>query len=117
MTIGELARKLGLEDLTPGLAGGADEAVTAGYVSDLLSDVLANGPAGGVLVTVQVHLNVVAVAVHAGLRGIVFAMGRVPDETVRRKAVEEGIRLYGTRETAFEVVGRLHAAGVPGGRA
>ncbi|HUK76733.1 MAG TPA: serine kinase, partial [Thermoleophilia bacterium] len=66
MDLETIARELDLTDLTPAL-GGADAEVTAGYASDLLSDVLANAPEGGVLVTLQVHLNVVAVASHAEL--------------------------------------------------
>jgi hypothetical protein len=113
MKLNELAAQLGLECLasTP-LADQAE--ITAGYVSDLLSDVLAHAPRGGVLVTVQVHLNVVAVAVHAGLAAIVFALGRRPDDVVCARAREEGIALYASTLPAFELVGRLYAAGVRG---
>ena len=112
MNLNEIARVLELELLTPGIALDAD--VKAGYVSDLLSDVLANAPRGGLLVTVQVHLNVIAVAVHAELAGVIFAGGRMPDETVRKKAAEEGIALLVSRESAFEVVGRLYGLGLRG---
>jgi hypothetical protein len=67
-----------------------------------------------VLVTVQVHLNVIAVAVHAGLAAVIFAQGRVPDEAVRARAVEERIALLGSSRPAFEVVGRLWELGVRG---
>lgn len=80
----------------------------------MLSDVLANAPAGGVLVTIQVHLNVVAVAVHAELAAVVFAAGRVPEEAVRQKAVDEGVALFATDRTAFDMVGELYALGVRG---
>lgn len=113
MTLDEIARRLGLENLTPEVASGAAE-ITAGFASDLLSDVLANAPSGGVLVTVQVHLNVVAVAVHADLAAVVFAAGRRPEESVRAKAAAEGIALLASTEPAFEVVGRLYAMGIRG---
>jgi hypothetical protein len=113
MKLGDLMGKLGLECLTPEVATNAAD-VTGGYVSDLLSDVLANGPKGGVLITVQVHLNVVAVAVHAELSAVIFAMDRRPDELVRKKAIEEGIVLYVSRLTAFEIVGRLYEMGLRG---
>jgi len=112
MTLPDLAARLGWRALTPQVQPGGD--VTAGYVSDLLSDVLANAPAGGVLVTVQVHLNVIAVAVHAELAGVVFALGREPEEAVRAKAAEEGIALYVSDAPAFELVGRLYELGVRG---
>ncbi len=113
MRLGQLAGKLGWTCLTPEVQADAAD-IAAGYVSDLLSDVIAHAPRGGLLVTVQVHLNVVAVAVHAELAAIVFAMNRQPDETVRRKAIEEGIALYSSKASAFEVVGRLYEFGVRG---
>ena len=113
MKLGELAKKLNWTCLTPEVAAAQAE-VRAGYVADLLSDVIAHAPRGGVLVTVQVHLNVVAVAVHAELAAVVFAMDRCPEEAVVRKAVEEGIALYRAKATAFELVGRLYELGVRG---
>jgi len=110
----DIARELGLENLTPELPLGTDREIQLAYVSDLLSDVLANAPKDGVLVTVQVHLNVVAVAVHAELAAVVFAMGRHPDETVRAKAAEEGIVLFASPEPAFEIAGRLYVLGLRG---
>ena len=83
----EIARKLDLECLTPELKSEAEADVTRGYVSDLLSDVLANAPQGGVLVTVQVHMNVLAVCLNAEVAGVIFAHGREPDEKVREKAI------------------------------
>jgi hypothetical protein len=74
--------------------------------------VLANAPEGGVLVTLQVHLNVVAVASHAELAAVIFTSGRVPDDDVIAKAVAEGLHLYATDADTFETVGRLFALGV-----
>ena len=113
MKLGEIVAQLELQCLTPELLP-ADADVTSGYVSDLLSDVLANAPRGGVLVTVQVHLNVIAVAVHAELVAVIFALDRVPDEAVRAKAIEERIHLYVSKAPAFELVGRLHELGLRG---
>ncbi len=111
MKLSEMAARLGLDCLTPEVPQPATD-ITGGYVSDLLSDVLANAPKGGVLVTVQVHLNVIAVAVHAELAAVIFAAERMPEDAVRTKAVEEGIALYLSKATAFEVVGKLWELGV-----
>jgi hypothetical protein len=113
MTLEQISQKLGLTALTPGL-NSADRQVSAGFASDLLSDVLANGPRGGVLVTVQVHMNVIAVSVHAELSGVIFASGRRPDDSVIAKAVEAGVALFGSNLPAFELIGRLYALGVKG---
>ncbi len=113
MRLADLGTALNLENLTPAVDRGETD-VRQGYVSDLLSDVIANAPSGGVLVTVQVHLNVIAVAVHAELAAVIFAAGRLPDESVRTKAREEGVALYAASQSAFEIVGRLYQAGVRG---
>ena len=114
MNLETIARELGFESLTPDL-GGADEVeVSAGYASDLLSDVLANAPEGGVLVTLQVHLNVIAVASHADLGAVVFTSGRRPEPEVVEKAVAEELHLYVTPADTFDVVGRLYGLGVKG---
>ncbi|MFH0964968.1 MAG: serine kinase, partial [Planctomycetota bacterium] len=73
-------------------------------------------PGGGLLVTIQLHMNVIAVASHAGLSGVVFAAGRAPEEPVRRKAVEERIALFLSERSAFDVVGELYALGIRGPR-
>ena len=114
MNLNEIAKSLQLENLTPELPLDDARAVAGGYVSDLLSDVLAHGPKDGLLVTVQVHLNVVAVAVHAELTAVIFALGRRPEETVRAKAVEEGVALFLTTEPAFNIAGRLYEMGLRG---
>ena len=114
MKLNEIVEPLDLEHLTPELEGKNDLDVQGGHASDLLSDVLANAPAGGVLVTIQVHMNVIAVAVHAELAVVIFASSRGPDETVREKAIEEGIHLYVSKETTFDVVGQLYSMGLRG---
>ena len=114
MRLDRIAQELRLEKLTPELTGHESRGVDSGYASDLLSDVLANAPHGGILVTVQVHLNVIAVAVHADLAAVFFALGREPEPAVKAKAIEEGIALYGSQEPAFELVGHLYTLGVRG---
>lgn len=114
LTLAEIAEALGLERLTPELPQAPEPRITAGYATDLLSDVLAHAPRGGILVTVQAHINVIAVAVHAELAAVIFALDRRPDATVLRKAVDQGIEAYLTPDTAFNIVGRLYALGLRG---
>ena len=115
MNLATLIQRLNLENITPEIALGQTRDLERGYVSDLLSDVMGNAPAGGVLVTVQVHLNVVAVAVHAELAAVIFALGRKPDEVTRARAVQENIVLLVSREPAFDIVGKLYALDIRGG--
>jgi hypothetical protein len=114
MRLQDLAERLALEHLTPGLAPKLATEVTAGYTTDLLSDILANAAEGSVAVTIQAHLNVVAVAVHARLAAVILAAGRVPDPEVIARATEEGVVLFGTAESTFDVTGRLYALGLRG---
>ncbi len=113
MRLDQIARELALTELTP-LDADGDADVTLGYASDLLSDVLAHAPAGGVLVTLQVHLNVIAVASHAELAAVIFAGGRHPEDEVLEKASAEGLSLFSSPEGTFDVVGRLYALGLKG---
>jgi hypothetical protein len=117
MTLEELARELGLTELTPDVTENRETEIARGYASDLLSDVLAHAPEDGVLVTLQVHLNVVAVASHAGLAAVVFAGGRSPEADVVQRATAEGIALYSAPADTFDLVGRLYALGVKGNHA
>jgi predicted transcriptional regulator len=112
MTLQEIAAAVDLRSLTPELEASAE--VTSGHASDLLSDVLANAPGGGVLLTIQVHLNVVAVALHAAQAAVIFTSGMLPEEAVRAKAVEERLPLYATGQATFDLAGRLYALGIRG---
>lgn len=114
MTLAQIAAQLGLEVLTPELPIEGGDDVTHGHASDLLSDVLANAPAGSVLLTTQVHMNVVAVALHAGLAAVVFTQGMKPETAVRMKAAEEGLPLFSARDSTFDLAGRMYALGLRG---
>jgi hypothetical protein len=114
MRLQDLVTTLKLTELAPSGAAGGSPEITRGYASDLLSDVLANAPAGGVLVTLQVHLNVIAVAGHAGLAAVIFSSGRRPEDEVIAKAAEEGLALFVSPEDSFTLVGRLYELGIRG---
>ena len=83
-----------------------------GYVSDLLSCVIAGAPHHCVWVTIQAHPNIVAVAALAEISAVIITEGAQPDETTIAKANEEGITLLSTPKTSFFVVGKLWEAGI-----
>ena len=87
--------------------GGLDAEVTGGYAADLLSCVMAGARAGDLWVTLQGHLNTVAVASLNGLAGIVVTEGKPVAAEALAKADEENIPILTTRLNTFEVVGRL----------
>ncbi len=93
-----------------------DTEVKGGYVSDLLSDCLAHAKEGDIWVTLQIHPNIVAVAILKNLCGIIIINGREPEEETLKKAIEEALPIFVSELPAFEVVGRLYTLGVSGMR-
>ena len=85
-----------------------DVEVTGGYISDLLSDVIANSKQGNLWITLQIHQNIIAVAKLKDLAGIIIVNNREPDEDTLGKAKEENVLLLGSEEMAFEVSGKLY---------
>lgn len=112
MKLHDVVKEFGLE--VKAAAGNLDQEVTGGYVSDLLSDVLAHAEDGVLWVTLHIHQNIVAVASHKGLCGIVLVQGRQPEKDTIAKAEEENIPILVTSLSAFELVGRLYKAGISG---
>jgi hypothetical protein len=91
-----------------------DRDVTGGYVSDMLSDVIAHSKMGNVWVTLQTHLNIIPVASMKELSGIIIVNGRQPDKDTLKKAEEEKVPILGTDMRAFQVVGKLYQLGISG---
>lgn len=89
-----------------------DVEVTGGYTADLLSCAMAGATAGNLWITLQSHLNVVAVASLNELAGVIVTEGRPIAAETADKAEEEGVVLLQTRLTSYEVAGRLWALGV-----
>jgi predicted transcriptional regulator len=89
---------------------GADnlqKAITGGYTSDLLSDVMGFANAGQVWITLQTHKNVIAIASLKELAAILLVKGYVPDSDALEQAIEEDIPVLGTDKQAFEISGML----------
>ena len=115
MTVGEAARHIDGTVLAAAAAAATRE-VHGGYASDLLSDVMANSREGDIWLTVQKHVNVVAVAQLNGLAGIILVNGRQPETDTIRRAEAEGIPVISTPLQAFEAAGILHDLGIRGRR-
>jgi hypothetical protein len=115
MTLSEISQKLQFE-VKAGEESLSRE-VRGGYVSDLMSDVIANAEEGDLWVTMQTHQNIVAVASMKKVAGIVLVNGRQPEADTARKAVEEGLPVMVSELPAFELVGQLYNLGLRGKRA
>ncbi len=91
-----------------------DREIKGGYVSDLLSDVIANSRDGDIWITLQRHPNIIAVAVLNELAGIIIINGHEPDEETIRKAVAEKLPVIICDLPAYELAGKLYELGIPG---
>ena len=107
MTIAEIVEKLGLTVL----AGKEvlNREVSGVYAGDLLSDVMANSKAGQLWITLQAHINVVAVASLRELSGILLVNNREPTREVLDKAEEEGVPVLTSELSTYELSGRLYS--------
>jgi len=93
-----------------------NRSVTGGYVSDLLSDVMANAMKGDIWITLQGHPNIVAVAVLKEIAGIIIAGNRKIEPETIKKAEQEKIPIMTTELFSFEVAGKLYEMGISGSR-
>ena len=90
-----------------------DREIVCGYTCDLLSHVMGKGQADMAWITVQAHMNVIAVAALMDFACVIIPEGLPVDETIVAKAAQEDIILVSSELTAFELVTLLSANGVP----
>ena len=110
MKLNQIVEKLNLEARVA--VNNLDAKVRNGYVSDLLSDVLANSEENDLWITLQIHPNIVAIASMKGLAAIVIINSREPEEETIKNAKEKGVTIAVSPMTAFELSGRLYALGL-----
>jgi predicted transcriptional regulator len=106
MKLNEIVKELDLKVLASHEC--LDREVSDGYVSDLLSDVMANSREKNLWITLQTHMNIVAVAALKRLSAIVIVNGRVPGQDTLSKAESENIPVLSTGESAFKLAGMLY---------
>ncbi len=83
-----------------------------GYSSDLPSCVMAGAKSNYLWITLQAHLNIVAVAALLEVAAIIITENAKPDATTISKANEQGIILLSTPKPTFEIDGKLWEMGV-----
>jgi hypothetical protein len=111
MTLQDVIDQLQLKVLTQ-TADFSKVEPTGGYTSDLLSCVMAGAKKGAVWITLQAHMNIVAVAALLEMSAVIITEEAQPDSAAVAKANEEGITLLATGKSTFEVVGRLWELGL-----
>ncbi len=106
MKLNVIKDTLGLRTLTAGTD--LEGEVSGAYVSDLLSDVIANSKEGELWITLQTHQNTIAVAKLKDLAGIIIVNNREPEPETLAKAEQESVSVFQTPEPSFVIAGRLY---------
>jgi hypothetical protein len=105
MKVIELVEKAGL---TVFAANGLEKEISGGYVSDLLSDVMGNAKEGNIWMTLQNHMNVLAICSLKDLAGVILVKGIQPSQDLIDKALDENIPLLGIPDQTFETAGKVY---------
>ena len=108
MTVDRLVKELGLGILTAGI--NLDRAVRSGYVSDLLSDVIANIEEDAVWITIQRHINILGVAKLKDVAAIIVPRSLQVEQAGVEKATEQDIALLSAQQGAFDLCGLVYNA-------
>ncbi len=87
--------------------------ILCGYTCDLLSWVMAHGQEGMAWVTVQTHMNVIAVAVLSDMACVILPEDIRMEKESLQKAADEGMCVLRSPLSGYEICGRLHGAGIP----
>lgn len=85
---------------------------TGGYSSDLLSCVMAGAKKGHLWITLQAHLNIVAVAALNEVAAIIITENTQPDAASIAKANQQGVILLSTSQSTYEINGKLWELGI-----
>ncbi|HDP75925.1 MAG TPA: serine kinase [Bacteroidales bacterium] len=106
MTVKDIVEALNLKIYSD--SAGLNKEVTGGYTSDLLSDVMGNAPAGAIWITLQTHVNVMAVATLKDISAVILVKGLEPEANTVAQSNNKEIPILGTNLQAFEVSGMLY---------
>ena len=85
---------------------------SGGYASDLLSCVMAGAKPGDLWITIQAHINIVAVAALNDVAAVIITEGASPEPNVIEKANEQGVTLLVSQDNTYHVVGKLWELGI-----
>ncbi len=111
MKVRDAAELLGAQILAE---GAMERNISMGLVCDVLSRAMAGGKSGMAFITVQANMNALAVAAMTDAACLIFPAGYRPEEVVVERAQMEKMPLLAAELPAFEIAGRLHAAGLRG---
>lgn len=109
MKITDFSNKLNLEPL---YETGMDIVVDGVYIGDLLSIVMAKAKKNFAWITIQTHINVIAVAELLDLSCVIIVENMEVEEDVISKAKELNIPVFKTKESAYDIAVKLYEIGI-----
>jgi hypothetical protein len=89
-------------------SNGMDHEIQGVYVTDVLSDALGHSKAKQVWVTIQQHLNIVAIASLKNLSAIILTKGLLPDQDTIEQSNLQNIPILVSDLESYELIGRLY---------
>ncbi|SCG83770.1 hypothetical protein DW1_2205 [Proteiniborus sp. DW1] len=110
MKLSSIIDKLNVETIAG--TGLEEKEVEGVYIGDLLSLVMSKAQRNNLWITIQTHINIVAVATLVDLAGIIIVEGMEIDKDAIEKAKEVGIPLFKTSLSAYEVACKLREFGL-----
>ena len=111
MTLQEIIQKLEMTVLTEP-KDFINVQPSGGYASDLLSCVMAGAKPGNLWITLQAHINIVAVASLTDIAAIIITAGATPEADVIEKANSQGVTLLSSQLGSYQVAGQLWDLGL-----
>ena len=105
----EFANELGLEPL---IETSKDIKVEGVYIGDLLSIVMSKAKENYVWITIQTHINIMAVAELLDIGCIVIVENMELEPDALEKAKELDIPVFKTSESAYQVACKLNNIGI-----
>ena len=109
MNVSELIALSGAKCLTGEFE---DREIACGYTCDLLSHVMGKGQADMAWITVQAHMNVIAVAALLDFACVISPENLPVEAPIIAKAQDEEIIMLSSDKTAYELVALLAENGV-----
>lgn len=110
MRVDDLYQMPEFQLVTKGVKG--DKEITGGYCGDLLSWVMAHAQKGNLWITVQTHVNIVAIAALLELSCIIVPEDITIEEETIEKSIEEDIAILKSHLNSFEVAKILSERGI-----
>ncbi len=93
-------------------ASGIDNKVENVYIGDLLSWVMGNAEQKSIWITVQSHVNIVAVATLIGASCIIVSESVFVGQDTVERANREGIPMFASSYTSYQLAKQLIAIGL-----